>query len=108
MSDVEMRRLSGGDVTLHDARTRSHRTVALEPFEIGVYAVTQEQLSDVLGSVIGIAAASAIFATLHTTGGGDTHTYIVIWSVLAAVAALVVVSGRRCVPASADQDVSAR
>jgi MFS family permease len=66
------------------------------------------QLSDVLGSVIGIAAASAIFATLHTTGGGDKHTYVVIWSVLAAVAALVIVSGRRCVPASADQDVSAR
>ncbi len=49
MSDVEMRRLSGGRVTLHDARTRSHRTVDLEPFEIGVYAVTQEQLSEVLG-----------------------------------------------------------
>jgi membrane protease YdiL (CAAX protease family) len=54
------------------------------------------QLSDVLGSVLGIAAASAIFATLHTPGG-DRHTYIVIWSVLAAVAALVIVSGRRCV-----------
>ena len=54
------------------------------------------QLSDVLGSVLGIAAASAIFATLHTTGG-DRHTYIVIWSVLAAVAALVIVSGPRCV-----------
>ena len=54
------------------------------------------QLSDVLGSVLGIAAASAIFATLHTTGG-DRHTYVMIWSVLAAVAALVVVSGRRCV-----------
>ena len=66
------------------------------------------QLSDVLGSVIGIAAASAIFATLHISGGGDKHTYVVIWSVLAAVAALVVVSGRRCIPASADQDVPAR
>jgi MFS family permease len=65
------------------------------------------QLSDVLGSVIGIALASAIFATLHTTGG-DRHTYIVIWSLLAAVAALVVVSGRRCVPPSTDQHVAAR
>ncbi len=54
------------------------------------------QLSDVLGSVIGIAAASAIFASLHTQGG-DRHTYIVIWAVLSAVAGLVVVSGRRCV-----------
>jgi MFS family permease len=65
------------------------------------------QLSDVLGSVIGIALASAIFATLHTTGG-DRHTYIVIWSLLAGVAALVVVSGRRCVAPSADQHVSTR
>lgn len=65
------------------------------------------QLSDVLGSVIGIAAASAIFATLHTPGG-DRHTYIVIWSVLAAVAALVVVSGRRCVARSADQHMTER
>jgi MFS family permease len=55
------------------------------------------QLSDVLGSVLGIAAASAIFVTLHTTGGDDRQTYLVIWSVLAAVAALVIVSGRRCV-----------
>lgn len=55
------------------------------------------QLSDVLGSVVGIALASAIFASLHTADGG-THTYVVIWSVLAAVAALVVVSGRLCRP----------
>lgn len=53
------------------------------------------QLSDVLGSVIGIAGASALFVSMHTTGG-DTRTYLVIWSVLAAVAALVVVGGRRC------------
>jgi MFS family permease len=65
------------------------------------------QLSDVLGSVLGIALASAIFATLHTEGG-DRHTYIVIWSVLAGVAALVIVSGRRCVGPSADQHVSPR
>ena len=54
------------------------------------------QLSDVLGSVIGIAGASALFASMHTMGG-DTRTYLVIWGVLAAVAALVVVGGRRCV-----------
>ena len=36
-------------------------------------------LSDVLGSVIGIAVASALFATLHTPGG-DRHTYIAIWT----------------------------
>lgn len=55
------------------------------------------QLSDVLGSVAGIAAASALFAMLHTPGG-DTRTYLLIWALLAAVAALVVVGGRRCTP----------
>ena len=65
------------------------------------------QLSDVLGSVIGIAVASALFATLHTTGG-DRHTYIAIWSVLAAVAALVIVSGRRCRVPSPDEHVAPR
>jgi len=65
------------------------------------------QLSDVLGSVIGIAVASALFATLHTAGG-DRHTYIAIWSVLAGVAALVILSGRRCRAPSANEDVTAR
>lgn len=63
------------------------------------------QLSDVLGSVVGIAAASAIFASWHTSGG-DRHTYVTIWSVLAAVAALAVVSGRRCVPVRSAQRTS--
>jgi len=53
------------------------------------------QLSDVLGSVIGIAGASALFASIHTTGG-DTRTYLVMWGALAVVAALVVLGGRRC------------
>ncbi len=55
------------------------------------------QLADVLGSVLGIAAASAIFASLHASGG-DIQTYLVIWGLLAAVAALVIPAGRRCVP----------
>ncbi|KJQ54808.1 Serine/threonine-protein kinase pkn1 [Microbacterium sp. SA39] len=41
--------LPAGSVTLHDARRKLQRTVELEPFEIGVYAVTEEQLADVLG-----------------------------------------------------------
>jgi len=53
------------------------------------------QLSDVLGSVLGIAGASALFASFHT-GGGDTRAYLLIWGLLALVAALVIVSGRRC------------
>jgi formylglycine-generating enzyme required for sulfatase activity len=44
-----MRRLERGTVTLHDARREEHRTVRLEPFEIGVFAVTQEQFAEVLG-----------------------------------------------------------
>ncbi|MFJ4225088.1 formylglycine-generating enzyme family protein [Microbacterium sp. NPDC089695] len=48
MSDLEMRRLPGGEVTLHDARLSAQRTVQLEPFEIGVFPVTEEQLAEVL------------------------------------------------------------
>lgn len=44
-----MRRIASGDVTLHDARLKIERSVALETFEIGVYAVTEEQLAEVLG-----------------------------------------------------------
>jgi len=53
------------------------------------------QLADVLGSVLGIAGASALFVSFHTSGG-DTRTYLLIWGLLAVVAALVVVAGRRC------------
>ncbi|OJU39277.1 MAG: sulfatase-modifying factor protein, partial [Microbacterium sp. 69-10] len=45
----EMRALPGGTVTLHDARREQHRTVRLEAFEIGVFAVTEEQFAEVLG-----------------------------------------------------------
>ncbi len=49
MSDVELARIPAGRVELHDARRRTRWTVELEPFEIGVYPVTEEQLSEVLG-----------------------------------------------------------
>ncbi|MCK6079778.1 formylglycine-generating enzyme family protein [Microbacterium sp. EYE_5] len=49
MSDVELARIPAGRVELHDARRKRRWTVELEPFEIGVYPVTQEQLSEVLG-----------------------------------------------------------
>lgn len=49
MSDVELARIPGGSVELHDARRRRRWSVALEPFEIGVYPVTEEQLSEVIG-----------------------------------------------------------
>lgn len=44
-----MTRLDAGEVTLHDARRKLRRTVELEPFEIGVFAVTQEQAAELLG-----------------------------------------------------------
>ncbi|WP_425841767.1 formylglycine-generating enzyme family protein [Microbacterium sp. PA5] len=49
MTDIEMAPLPAGRVELHDARRRLRRTVELEPFEIGVFAVTQEQLAELLG-----------------------------------------------------------
>ncbi|MEO7269415.1 MAG: MFS transporter [Knoellia sp.] len=53
------------------------------------------QLSDVLGSVIGIAATGAVFAALHTRAGEDVPAFLAMWLGTAAVAALVVVSGQR-------------
>lgn len=45
----EMRGLPPGTVTLHDARRGEHRTVHLGAFEIGVFAVTEEQFAELLG-----------------------------------------------------------
>ena len=53
------------------------------------------QLADVLGSVLGIAAAGAVFAGLHTAAGQDRPVYVAMWLGLSAVSALVVVAGRR-------------
>lgn len=53
MVDIELARIAGGSVTLHDARRKAHRTLELEPFEIGVFAVTQ----DLLGEILGITAS---------------------------------------------------
>lgn len=49
MSDLELASIPGGTVVLHDARRRIQREVALEPFELGVYPVTQQELAEVLG-----------------------------------------------------------
>ncbi|GAA3902376.1 formylglycine-generating enzyme family protein [Microbacterium invictum] len=49
MTDIELARIGGGSVVLHDARRKMRRTVTLEPFEIGVFAVTEEQLAELLG-----------------------------------------------------------
>ncbi|WP_431806051.1 formylglycine-generating enzyme family protein [Microbacterium paraoxydans] len=49
MSDIELTRIPAGQITLHDARTRSSREVMLQPFLIGVFAVTEEQQAEILG-----------------------------------------------------------
>jgi len=48
-TDIEMARIAGGTVTLHDARRKQRWSVELEPFEIGVFAVTEEQAAELLG-----------------------------------------------------------
>jgi MFS family permease len=53
------------------------------------------QLADVLGSVLGIAGATAVFAALHTQAGADGPVYALIWAGLSVVAALVVPAGLR-------------
>lgn len=49
MSDFEMAAIAAGSVTLHDARRKLQRTVELQAFQICAYAVTEEQLGEVLG-----------------------------------------------------------
>ena len=41
--------IPAGSVTLHDARRNERRVVQLEAFEIGAFAVTEEQFAEVLG-----------------------------------------------------------
>lgn len=48
-----MSQIPAGSVILHDARTATRRTVDLEPFEIGVYPVTEEQVAELLGITTG-------------------------------------------------------
>jgi MFS family permease len=53
------------------------------------------QLADALGSVLGIAAAGAVFAALHTRAGADIPVYVAMWLGLSVLAALVVLAGQR-------------
>lgn len=48
-TDIEMARIAGSTVQLHDARRKRRWSVELEPFEIGVFAVTQEQAAELIG-----------------------------------------------------------
>lgn len=60
------------------------------------------QLSDALGSVLGIGAAGAVFAALHTRDGQDGGVYLLIWVGCAVVGLVAAGVGRRArAPAAA-------
>jgi MFS family permease len=46
------------------------------------------QISDALGSVLGIGAAGAVFAALHDPGGSDAEVFRLIWAGLGVVGVL--------------------
>ncbi|MER7448168.1 SUMF1/EgtB/PvdO family nonheme iron enzyme [Microbacterium sp. NPDC097977] len=48
MTDIEMRRIRGGSVTLHDARRKVERVVSVDDFEIAAFPITEEQLAEIL------------------------------------------------------------
>ena len=53
------------------------------------------QLADVLGSVLGISAAGAVFAAMHDPHGSDVPVFVLMWVILAGVASLVIAGGQR-------------
>jgi MFS family permease len=70
-------------------------SLALSPVREHGRASSSLQVSDVLGSVMGISVAGAVFAAMHNPRGSDIHVFELIWVSLAVVAALVMVSGQR-------------
>jgi len=70
-------------------------SLALSPVSDHGRTSSSLQVSDVLGSVMGISAAGAVFAAMHNPDGSDLQAYELIWVSLAAVAALVMVGGQR-------------
>jgi MFS family permease len=73
-------------------------SLALSPVSDHGRTSSSLQVSDVLGSVVGISAAGAVFAAMHNPLGSDIRAFELIWVSLAAVAALVIFSGRRTTP----------
>jgi MFS family permease len=70
-------------------------SLALSPIADHGRISSSLQLSDVLGSVMGISAAGAVFAAMHNPDGSDIHVFALIWVSMAAVAALVMVGGQQ-------------
>ena len=69
-------------------------SLELAPFEEQAHASSQLQLADVIGSVLGIAAATGGFAAWHRPGE-DNPVFGVIFLGLAACAAVVIPAGQR-------------
>ncbi|MDN5795371.1 MAG: MFS transporter [Intrasporangium sp.] len=70
-------------------------TLALSPTEEHGRASSSLNLSDVLGAVLGISLSGAVFAALHDPHGSDVDVFVLMWALLAAIASLVIASGRR-------------
>ena len=70
-------------------------TLALSPAEEHGRASSSLNLSDVLGAVLGISLSGAVFAALHDPNGSDTGVFVLMWAVLAGIASIVILSGRR-------------
>ncbi len=70
-------------------------SLSLSPVSDHGRASSSLQLSDVLGSVMGISAAGAVFAAMHNPNDSDIRVFELIWVSLAAVAALAMVGGQR-------------
>jgi MFS family permease len=70
-------------------------TLALSPAEEHGRASSSLNLSDVLGAVLGISLSGAVFAALHDPHGSDVGVFVLMWAVLAAIASVVIASGRR-------------
>ena len=69
--------------------------LALSPAEDHGENSSSLQLADVLGSVLGIAAATAVFAAMHRGSGQDAGVYALIFAGLAVVGSVTVPAGRR-------------
>jgi MFS family permease len=70
-------------------------SLALSPVSDHGRTSSSLQVADVLGSVLGISVAGAVFAAMHTPDGSDIQVFVLIWASLAAVAALSMVGGQR-------------
>jgi MFS family permease len=70
-------------------------SLALSPVSDHGRTSSSLQVADVLGSVLGISAAGAVFAALHHPDGSDIQVFVLIWVSLAAIAALAMVGGQR-------------